>query len=143
MKKTIGFLLVVGLMVGAMAAVALASTPGDGIPAADDQTGANFVDVDGDGVCDEFVDEDGDGVCDNAGQNAMGEGNGYMGGRNAEFDENGPRGTHQGSNGGAGFVDADGDGVCDNCVDEDGDGVCDNAGAGEQQQKGHGHGRTR
>ena len=131
MKKTIGFLLVVGLMVGAMAAVALAATPGDGMPAADDRIGANFVDEDGDGVCDEFVDEDGDGVCDNAGQNAMGEGNGYMGGRNAEFSENGPHGTHQGSNGGAGFVDADGDGVCDN------------AGAGEQQQKGHGHGRNR
>ncbi len=135
MKRTIGFLLVVGLMVGAMAAVALASTPGDGVPAADDQTGANFVDEDGDGNCDEFVDVDGDGICDNAGENghgegAMGEGNGYMGGRNADFSENGPHGTHQGSESGGEFL------------DEDGDGVCDHAGDGEQQQKGHGHGRT-
>lgn len=138
MKKTIGFLLVVGLMVGAMAAVALAATPGDGIPAgADDQTGANFVDEDGDGVCDGFVDEDGDGICDNAGENghgegAMGEGNGYMGGRNGEMGEPGSHGnSHQGSEGGGRFL------------DEDGDGVCDHEGSGQQQQKGHGHGRTR
>lgn len=49
-------------------------------------TAAQYVDTDGDGVCDNrgvnFVDADGDGVCDN-------------------------RGT------GAGFVDTDGDGVCD------------------------------
>ena len=138
MKKTIGFLLVVGLMVGSMAAVALASTPGDGVPAvADDQTGANFVDADGDGNCDEFVDEDGDGIRDNAGENghgegAMGEGNGYMGGRNGEMGEPGSHGNqYQGSEGGGEFL------------DEDGDGVCDHAGDGEQQQKGHGHGRTR
>lgn len=73
----------------------------------------NFVDEDGDGVCDNgyymFVDEDGDGVCDNIG---------LYGGR--------------GYGSGAGFVDEDGDGVCDNgyClfVDEDGDGICDNIG---------------
>jgi hypothetical protein len=54
-------------------------------------TASNFVDADGDGVCDDcqgtdigFVDADGDGVCDNC------------------------RGT------GVDFVDADGDGVCDN-----------------------------
>ena len=53
----------------------------------------NFVDADGDGVCDNygtgrgqyFVDADGDGVCDNYGTG---------------------RGQY--------FVDADGDGVCDN-----------------------------
>ena len=69
-----------------------------------------YVDADGDGVCDNcgtacrYVDADGDGVCDNRGTACR-------------------------------YVDADGDGVCDNrgaaCryVDADGDGVCDNAGA--------------
>ncbi len=66
----------------------------------------NFVDADGDGICDNgdthcsFVDADGDGVCDNGD-------------------------TH------CSFVDADGDGICDNgdthCsfVDADGDSICD------------------
>ena len=81
--------------------------------------GVNFVDADGDGVCDNrgdgacagFVDSDGDGVCDN-----------YANGACA----------------GAGFVDADGDGVCDNR----GDGACGNreashhAGRGGQQRHG-------
>lgn len=46
-----------------------------------------FVDEDGDGVCDfaglrgRFIDEDGDGICDNGG-----------------------------------FIDEDGDGICDNCI---------------------------
>jgi len=48
--------------------------------------GPQFVDEDGDGVCDNFVDEDGDGICDHDG-------------------------TGQGQ--GSGFVDEDGDGVCD------------------------------
>ncbi len=54
-------------------------------------TASNFVDEDGDGICDNclgtgigFVDEDGDGVCDNC------------------------------LEAGAGFIDADGDGICDN-----------------------------
>jgi len=77
----------------------------------------NYVDEDGDGVCDNgyylFVDEDGDGVCDNLYSN-----NAYA------------RTLSYGS--GAGYVDEDGDGICDNglCafVDEDGDGICDNIG---------------
>ena len=138
MKKTIGFLLVVGLMVAAMATVALAATPGDGIPAvSDDQAGTNFIDEDGDGVCDEIEDEDGYGDCDNAnahayGEGALGEGNGYMGGRNGEVGEAGSHGNaYQGSEGGGKFL------------DEDGDGVCDHEGNGRQQQMGQGHGRTR
>ena len=58
--------------------------------------GRNYVDADGDGVCDNtgaekcgqnYVDADGDGVCDNSGTNE-------------ECGQN--------------YVDADGDGVCDN-----------------------------
>lgn len=97
------------------------------------QLKTNFVDLNGDGICDNigtttptqlntrlansanFVDADGDGVCDNQG---TGLGNGKK----------------------LNFVDADGDGICDNqgtglgngkklnFVDADGDGVCDNAG---------------
>ena len=79
--------------------------------------GYNFVDEDGDGICDNYnnggrpgySDEDGDGICDNC------------------------------NNGGCpGYSDEDGDGICDNynnggCPgysDEDGDGVCDNRGGG-------------
>ncbi len=55
----------------------------------------------GQGLCtgDNFVDNDGDGVCDYAG-------NGQMGRR-------GMAGQGQGTGMGAGFVDNDGDGVCD------------------------------
>lgn len=106
--------------------------------------GPNFVDANGDNVCDNcsaqtanqfgwryrqqngFIDEDGDGVCDNC-------------------DGTGPHGPMNGRC--AGFVDEDGDGICDNCpgsgsgphgphfVDADGDGVCDLMGSGP-----HGHG---
>lgn len=109
--------------------------------------GPNYVDADGDGVCDNcgsgyygrmngngganFVDADGDGVCDNCGS-------GYYGRMNG--------------NRGANFVDADGDGVCDNCgtgsyggganfVDEDGDGICDYFGSGASGPRGQGRGR--
>lgn len=81
--------------------------------------GTNFVDADGDGVCDYFVDEDGDGVCDHC----TGDGTG-----------------NQGSGQGANFVDEDGDGVCDLFVDEDGDGVCDHCigdGTGNNRRNGN------
>ena len=80
MKKTIGLLLVVGLLVGILATAAFAATPGDGIrdptgsgnghawgADADDRGTANFVDADNDGVCDNFVDADGDGINDSRG----------------------------------------------------------------------------
>lgn len=96
------------------------------------RAGVNFVDADGDGVCDNyqggsaqavqlgagagFVDNDGDGVCDNRQSNA-------------------PAGAA-----GAGFVDADGNGVCDRYeAGACGNGVCDGTGAG----KGLGHGNGR
>lgn len=103
------------------------------------QARTNFVDADGDGVCDNFVDADGDGVCDHCVGTREGNGNGRRG--------NGMRQRN--------FIDADGDGVCDNTpvensigtasdnqefygkkgrlgdrqrnfVDADADGMCDN-----------------
>ncbi|MCI8550146.1 MAG: hypothetical protein HFI68_06090 [Lachnospiraceae bacterium] len=100
--------------------------------------GGNFVDADGDGVCDlcsdyaaagcgrHYVDADGDGICDYAGNGCP------------RVDGTGTRGTCGGN-----FVDVDGDGICDyagygcphegricgtcggNFVDADGDGICD------------------
>jgi len=86
----------------------------------------------------EFVDEDGDGICDNA----LPEGScGFFGRRGmmqqgrSFFDRfgdgpmngQGRMGRHSSAHHGEGrhFIDADGDGICDNFVDEDGDGVCD------------------
>lgn len=70
----------------------------------------NFADVNNDGICDNFIDENGDGICD-----------------------------------ACGFVDEDGDGVSDNFTDADGDGVCDHrpegAGQGGQAQA-HAHGES-
>ena len=68
--------------------------------------------------CEEnFIDEDGDGVCDLMG---TGQGNGRMNGRMS-----GRRGGNQGMGQGPNFVDADEDGVCDHHVDTDGDGLSD------------------
>jgi hypothetical protein len=104
----------IGLAVLAILVIGVSIAAAQG-PAGDDTPvapGANFVDEDGDGVCDlmgtgaagnsyrhgaggaNFVDEDNDGVCDLMGTGAAG--NSY--GRGA---------------GGANFVDEDGDGVCD------------------------------
>ena len=75
--------------------------------------GANFVDANGDGVCDyygtgvggggaNFVDADGNGVCDYYDTNAAGYTDANGNGINDYYEA-----------GGAGFVDANGDGVCD------------------------------
>ena len=53
----------------------------------------------------QFVDEDGDGICDNTGLRA---GNGM---RNGFIDEDGDGICDNG-----GFIDEDGDGICDNCT---------------------------
>jgi hypothetical protein len=76
--------------------------------------GDNYVDTNGDGICDNngtrpgFVDDDGDGVCDNLGDYGRGRGG-------------------CGCDGGMNFIDSDGDGVCDNIGtngrDDDGDGI--------------------
>jgi hypothetical protein len=136
MKKTIGLLLVVGLLIAAMAAAAFAAVPGDGIrdlvgtgSQAGDGHAWGFVDVDSDGVNDNFIDANGDGVCDNFVDN---DGDGI----------NDLRGTL-----GVGGHGPHGTGACDgdNFIDADGDGVCDNAGSGGGQQRrgGNGQGRTR
>jgi type II secretory pathway pseudopilin PulG len=103
--------------------------------------GQNFVDEDGDGVCDtcgsvpgsgmgsqngngpsgsNFVDEDGDGVCDTCGS-VPGSGMGSQNGNGA-----------MGSN----FVDLDGDGVCDTC------GMAPADGTGNQYGRQAGQGRS-
>jgi|JI10StandDraft_1071094.scaffolds.fasta_scaffold615123_2 hypothetical protein len=91
-----------------------------------------------------FVDADGDGVCDNAGA-----GVGAMNGQRSAMRGQGMRGTGlQGTGVGNGtngtFVDANGDGQCDTFVDADGDGVNDNApqdGTGRQIGRTGGMGR--
>jgi hypothetical protein len=123
MKKTIGLLLAVALVIGVMATAAFAVS-GDGTR---DYVGAgagaqagngyawgftdlvgdgindNFVDTNNDGVCDNFVDLDEDGINDARVSSARGMGAGLEG-----------RGQGQGACDEANFVDADGDGVCDN-----------------------------
>ena len=126
MKKTIGLLLAVALVIGVFAATALAST-GDGIRDYDgaqagngyawgvdvdgDSINGNFVDSDGDGLCDNFVDSDGDGINDLRGMTAG-------------------RGLGSGSCDGAAFIDENGDGLCDNA----------GPGVGGQQMGGNGRG---
>jgi len=114
MKRALGLLLVVGLLIAAMATAAVAASPADGVrdlvatgsqvgnayatgfvDADDNGISDNFVDANNDGICDNFVDADGDGINDLRGTVGMGgQGNGTCSGDN--------------------FVDADGDGVCDN-----------------------------
>ncbi|WP_420643672.1 hypothetical protein [Candidatus Leptofilum sp.] len=104
-------------------------------------TRPNFVDEDGDGVCDtcgnvpgngsgqgnqygngaqgsNFVDEDGDGVCDTCG-NVPGSGQGNRYG-NVPSNEQGN--WHGNGAMGGNFVDEDGDGVCDICGNAPGSG---------------------
>lgn len=101
----------------------------------------------GPGQCAEFVDADGDGVCDNAGQGRLGAGprqsaqgmqgnrTGMSGARRAGMGQ----GMGQSMGQGAGFVDANGDGQCDLWQDADGDGVNDNAPRdGTGNRRGHG-----
>lgn len=106
--------------------LAAALTIGNAVPAAaapcgrgNGRCGQNYVDADGDGICDNFVDVDGDGINDNCPGygNGQGRGNG-QGYGNGQGCGNGRCGQN--------YVDADGDGVCDNFVDADGNGVCDN-----------------
>lgn len=79
------------VILGILAAAILLSASATAAFAFGARAGCNFVDADGDGVCDmadshcAFVDVDGDGVCDNVGSRRA-------------------------------FVDADGDGICDNAA---------------------------
>ena len=64
-------------------------------------SGINFVDEDGDGLCDQFVDEDGDGLCDNCDQLGAGQ-MGRRGGRNQDGTGDGPMRRGGGRQGGQG-----------------------------------------
>lgn len=78
--------------------------------AVSERRGANFVDADENGICDNY---DGDRVCP---QDGIG------------------RGAGRGRGGcGSGFADADGDGICDNY---DGGGACSRNGLGAQRGRG-------
>ena len=98
-RKLIVALSVAALLVFTLAVTAMAAGPGPnaGAPAGLDGTGANanavcnFVDEDGDGVCDNFVDEDGDGVCDQAPQARLNQQFGGMRGRMAAQTQGTPR----------------------------------------------------
>ncbi len=113
MKKIIKIMVVTTLVGISMATYAFAGYGNDFF-----KNNVNYVDTNGDGVCDNYgtmenganyVDANSDGVCDNYG--TMGNGVNY--------------------------VDANGDGICDNYgtmrngvnyVDANGDGICDNYG---------------
>jgi hypothetical protein len=141
----IGLSLLAILVVGV--SLAAAQEPADDdVPVA---PGVNFIDEDGDGVCDllgtgaggngqaqgygprgfgawgaNFVDENGDGQCDLMGTGAAGNGQGQGYGRGY-----GPQGC--GGACGADFVDEDGDGVCD---------LAGSQGSGPRGQGGNGRG---
>lgn len=71
----------------------------------------------GAGQCANFVDADGDGVCDNLGQNMPprdGTGSQYGAGSSQYGAGQGQAAVGTGAGGGSSFVDADNDGVCDN-----------------------------
>lgn len=71
----------------------------------------------GAGQCANFVDANGDGVCDNLGQNVTprdGTGNQYGTGGSQYGAEQGQAAVGTGVGGSGSFVDADNDGVCDN-----------------------------
>ncbi|MBK8047074.1 MAG: hypothetical protein IPK16_08100 [Anaerolineales bacterium] len=87
------------LMVPVFAALAMVMVMGTAAFAADAPVAQPSVA----GQCVNFVDADGDGVCDNAGQQ-LGQGSGQPA----------VQGTGLGLNTNDAFVDADGDGVCDN-----------------------------
>ena len=95
------------LMVPVFAALALVMVLGTVALAADEPVTRPS----GPGQCLNFVDENGDGVCDNAGQQAAPRATAPAASRCAGQRQAG-NGAGQGGNGA--FVDADGDGVCDN-----------------------------
>jgi hypothetical protein len=96
------------LMVPVFAALALVMVMGTVALAADAPVTQPSVP----GQCVNFVDADGDGVCDNAGQQ-LGPQNG-AGSRMGAGGQQATRGTSLGQNTNEAFVDADGDGACDN-----------------------------
>ena len=102
------------LMIPVFAAVALVMVMGTVAFAAD----APVTQPAAAGQCVNFVDANGDGVCDNAGQQLgqrSGAVNGPRGGQQiGSSSQQALRGTGLGLNANGSFVDANGDGVCDN-----------------------------
>lgn len=122
---------------GIACAVALATALGATPALAAGTQNRNFVDADGDGICDVRG-----AVLTDATSSAI------AGGYHRGQASSAVLGTGAGQ--GVNFVDADGDGICDNkgagtgfstnYVDANGDGVCDNAGSGMGLGRGTGSG---
>ena len=143
--------------VGVITAAMVLSIGATSVFAVGSGTGRNYVDADGDGVCDRadrvcsYVDADNDGICDNRGACQASETAGARHGR--QFIDADGDGVCDNTDRVCSYVDADNDGICDNreaCqasetagarrgrqfIDADGDGVCDNAAAGQGRGKG-------
>lgn len=133
-KMTVG-LIVASLLVLGLVVTAFAQTGG---PAYGAQNGAQTC------LSGEWIDADGDGVCDNMGT-ATGLAQGHRWGDTDDMGSGGAQGMMAGRRGnmqamrgsmgargmtGPGYMDADDDGVCDHFVDADNDGQCDGCGAG-------------
>lgn len=117
-KLSISFLMAL-LLVMAISVAAMAAGPGPQNPDAGTGIGA--------GIYGEFVDADGDGVCDTfADRIPAQDGTGSQWGA-----QNGGQYAQQGT--GVNFVDEDGDGVCDNCLNG---GVPTQDGTGSQMRRG-------
>ena len=73
-------------LIGILAGIVVLSLGTAGALAAGPGCERNFVDVNGDGICDDagtfcrYVDSDGDGICDHAHSHGMGHGCGFRGG---------------------------------------------------------------
>ncbi len=155
MKKIITLGLTAAILISASATTAFAAST---------WKGTNYANTAGNAVSDyfgrysNFVDADGDGICDNTGL-YIGMGRGKNGGRFIDNDGDGVN-DNIGSGIGRYFTDSDGDGICDNIgtgigpnfEDNDGDGVCDNVGTGanlnqaqggQGKNAGQGRGRNR
>lgn len=103
--------------------------------------GAMFGEGEGAGLNTEapnFIDEDGDGVCDNYSNRPM-DGTGYGAKNGGGYGGNGTGMNTEAPN----FVDEDGDGLNDNYADADDDGVCDNFATRVRPQDGTGNGGRR
>lgn len=135
MKRTMilstaaGLMLLFGVAVTASAQGTPTTTPAAPITCAN----GNWVDANGDGVCDSAP-------RDGSGQQfgRQGTGNGLGMGNGQGMINSRGMGQRQGmGNGqGANFVDQDKDGTCDNFVDADGDRVCDSCRGQQHSQRG-------
>lgn len=155
MKKTVQ-----KTVVGVLTAAVVLSVGAVSVFAAGAGNKQNYVDSNGDSICDNAAancacaDADNDSVCDNCGK--------YLS-KNVSVDTTGKNyadadgdGVCDNASANCRFADADNDGTCDNCqnrfcygnadgkkgknsTDTNQDGVCDPSGAGQKAEQGRGH----